>query len=1106
MIRCQHICSSCRLHQQFRARLLSLQQARRCFSVSSSIGQQQQQQQKHQEQQHTSNNGAKTQDIEQSQGRRDDGNGALQGRYSGQTLQPAQLLHQLSSATRNPPTNPRSLTPRERNDSPTLPPTLEKALREFLDLRRRGGDRLDLTWPLLQQLAASPDAKLLARRTDFTRVYVGFVLTAAKHSVTTELKTGERPRPRPSDVLNLREGLEIHIGDTWARVLWRMARRLLTLRAKNELLKEQWAQLEEVMRVWHLALRARLQRHRDVLQQASRQQGQDPGESENLNWSFLPPIHIFTEMLNSSKRRGNTSMFFLDGLKMLLPEVQSDRVSARVPGKDREEIYDYASAALITLDFLREFRDFQSDVMRTEESYGDFREFVETVLRVLPGEVPVAIQTLRDEAALGRFRNEVVSVLRRSGLGDTEVAMEQDAKQLATNTESTAVASPVGAEDPASQRFASYIVAGQMGTVVYAHVGVDPRELSVTEGERVTILEDDDGSGWLKVRSDAFGSLIANEGDVPTSYIEVEKDDNRANTPEAVHAAIFAGEGIVADTDSIKHTTIQSTPLSSSTKAQETTDNFVGLRINRLGQAVQKHALPLAENIKREIFSYSTRSDRPSLPDRLYEYLLLSLLQLHSPKSALEVWSHFTTTLKRAPTVKTYTVMMQGAQHVRDVGGLERFWAEMGNAGVKPDVNAWTTRIFGLIRGGQVDQGLKALGVFGREWLEACGEEKAKTEGRVRGARRGGGKAAQHGDQSLSPAEAIKLFPGEEVNGVPKPSQVAMNAAISALATREDRHIGKVLAWGRSFGLKPDQTTYNVLLNISVRHGHLAEAQGILQRMREEGIETSGETWTVLLNQVMESGGLEGLPPDEVQEKIMSLITALEDGSAAKKVLDLKAYALVIDRLLKRHDNPQAANAVLAHMLHRGVQPSTHIYTILMTSHLNPGQSANRSSDEPISTPRAPDFEAANALWQHILAANGGRGAHLDTIFYDRMIESYALHHRTLNSTQQLHYFLSRAYTEGRRPSWRALLLAGQAMAERGEWGPLMEMVDRARRDAGGEEEGGFLVGKANFGARQFWEFVLDSGVLGEEGVGMGVEGLMKGKSGRGGPLGGRRR
>ena len=69
------------------------------------------------------------------------------------------------------------------------------------------------------------------------------------------------------------------------------------------------------------------------------------------------------------------------------------------------------------------------------------------------------------------------------------------------------------APPPAS--FASPAAAVSTGTkVLYAYDATGPEEVSITTGEMVTVIEGDDGQGWIKIKS------ARDTGLVPASYVE----------------------------------------------------------------------------------------------------------------------------------------------------------------------------------------------------------------------------------------------------------------------------------------------------------------------------------------------------------------------------------------------------------------------------------------------------------------------------------------------------------------------------------------------------------------------------------------------------------
>ena len=72
--------------------------------------------------------------------------------------------------------------------------------------------------------------------------------------------------------------------------------------------------------------------------------------------------------------------------------------------------------------------------------------------------------------------------------------------------------------------------------VVFEYTATSPYELSIGEGEAVKVLEEDDGSGWVKVANNSGG-----KGLVPASYVEVvgpeEKQSNVTPRKSAQYGA-----------------------------------------------------------------------------------------------------------------------------------------------------------------------------------------------------------------------------------------------------------------------------------------------------------------------------------------------------------------------------------------------------------------------------------------------------------------------------------------------------------------------------------------------------------------------------------------
>ncbi|EMC92296.1 hypothetical protein BAUCODRAFT_151710 [Baudoinia panamericana UAMH 10762] len=878
--------------------------------------------------------------------------------------------------------------------------------------------------------------------------------------------------------------------------------------------------LSETMEVWNLALWARMRRQPEALKPTAA-----------LDWSCMPSSTTFTALLHEPQHQ---HLDFAQVLELLLPSVRAwlKADSARLLTRD------YASSAYITLDVLRK--------AQPNPNYAPLLAFLETAFTRHRGAgVPMQLQKHMDElqihldSASGvQLLQQYEAVIRNFGmiykpattraqpspdpeakesnvLNDVNETLPETAQQIVSNaTKDNQNHDFFEAMGSNANAVGQDLRSPPTVRMLYNYEAPDTGVLSVTEGTEVSIVEPDAGDGWVLVkllqsRSDVEASR--SEIWVPASYLQMTDsspehvnadaprpgagEDTKTSlhlhtspTADASHLTATAASTVELQSDTQSATlSLPSLPESSDTSEDwrdAATNRFVNLRMDRLNTAIAKLQLGLAEHIKEEVLEYARNPNRAAagLPNKLYERLMLALLTLHSAGSAIEVWNHLVGDLKRQPTTRTFTVMMQGAQQVRDVNGMERFWQKMRDAGVQPDTYAWSTRIHGLIRGGKLDQGLMALTECGNDWLSAARTSK-NTEVAT---------GSRHGGRQKTPTQApepriddLAKLEGE-INGVPKPDIIVMNSAISGLAVGADRLIPKVLSWGRKFGIQPDLVTYNALLGVSMRNGMIDEALSILMRMQERGMATDGTTWTVMLDSMLREQTLHDLTHEEQERRVMGFITALDaisessSDSSGPSALNEKSYALVIDRLLKWYKNSSAANAVLAHMMDKGLKPTPHIYTVLMTHHFQ---------REP-----QPDFEAAESLWRHIQAAEAGRGLAVDDVLYDRMIEGYAQHHQAVGIQPVLH-FLDRMKNQHRRPSWRAMECAARALAERGMWDRLTRLVADAKQELQEGSESQLLVGKRNYGQASFWQYVIDLGLLRDESVRSSLE-VMRRKTG----------
>lgn len=474
---------------------------------------------------------------------------------------------------------------------------------------------------------------------------------------------------------------------------------------------------------------------------------------------------------------------------------------------------------------------------------------------------------------------------------------------------------------------------------------------------------------------------------------------------------------------------------------------FTNLSIKRLGRSLEQQDIKAAERVKQDIVVFNQKNNSVQLPLQVYEHLLLTLLSLRRFQPAIDVWKMMLYA-GHTPTVKTYSIVIRHSRNARSTDAMDYFWNKMRNDGLQPDMHAWSARLFGLFHKGQTKQGLQALSQMGQEWITAA--RAANTDEM--------GESKWKSDHHIQTASVAQLEP--KVHGVPKPNVYALNAAIGGVvAAKKPEVVPEILAWGRKFGIEPDVATYNYLIQTSMRAGKAKEAVSLLQRMKEKCVETNEDTWAILVNAMFEDASMRSLPPVEQEKKVLHFIKTLEgDGTSIGE----KAYAIVLDRFLKQYNNVHAAQAVLAHMASAGIALNQYQCTIVMTQYFQ-------------QTP--PDFAAIEDLWNHMTRQNNGRGMILGSQFYDRMIEGYASHHKQAGIAPMMS-FLSEMESRGQKPSWRARTSIARALAERGDWDRLLQMVSSVRANLRSEKVGGTTSGQ-----HDFWQFVISTGLLKDEGI-----------------------
>lgn len=462
--------------------------------------------------------------------------------------------------------------------------------------------------------------------------------------------------------------------------------------------------------------------------------------------------------------------------------------------------------------------------------------------------------------------------------------------------------------------------------------------------------------------------------------------------------------------------------------------------IKRLARAFETEKISVAHNLweeARSVFATPGSKSEFTIPSKIYDMLVSGFMQVGRADNAMMAWNEMLTN-GATPTVVTWTAMLSGCEKGRDLNGLEQIWARMIASGVQPDHAAWSVRINALITLGRHGDGLAALSEMGREWTEYHNTGKLVSP-------KAKAKAKAVGKRPLKSAEP------------PKPNDIVINGTLSALSRaplKNDKKrelIQKILRWAGSFQFVPDNVTYNALLRVALYNSDREMVFNLLRSMEKDGVEPDIATYTLLMRATMRTS-LEELSADEQTNSVIGFLEDIESKGLKPNII---VYSSIVDRMLKDHNNFNAARAVLDHMARRQIIPSAQIYTSLITHYfgLDP-----------------PALDVVASLWDTIMNTPGSV---TDRVLFDRFIEGYARH----DQIGMMNTVLMRMSKEAKNPSWSALIEVVLALARTGDWQRLQQIVSDVQNKEGLARLGVSRRGGQGQAAAHFWRTVQDLGI-----------------------------
>ncbi|MCJ1479091.1 hypothetical protein MMC13_007775 [Lambiella insularis] len=424
---------------------------------------------------------------------------------------------------------------------------------------------------------------------------------------------------------------------------------------------------------------------------------------------------------------------------------------------------------------------------------------------------------------------------------------------------------------------------------------------------------------------------------------------------------------------------------------------------------------------KRQVQTMSSGEvfDHSVFPDFLSTFFAVG-----RPDCATEAWN---TMCKHGcePGIVHWIALLEGCKQARDLVSLRSIWRRIEEAKVQTTNQAWAVYISGLLICKDWRTALQAVEELGKVW------ESSKIAA----------ASAKPDAESLNEQQNI------HEKDLLVPSIWPINAAISGLL-RNKRHdlSNALLKWAGSRGVKPNTTTFNILLRPAIRLDAREDVRSILAKMKDNACEPDVVTFTIILDGIFRNPSSAFQTASvEAQESLVTRVFKDMDENGIKATA--QTYSTILDGLLHpKYFNLPAAHAVLSRMAVQGVKPTPYIYTILITHYF---------SLSP------PDLPAIDALWRRIELEN----IPVDHVFYDRMIEGYG----RAGALEKMLALLRRMPSAGKKPGWIALLGALKALAEAEEWDLVRDLV----RDVANEKCGLLRLGKRGWrGEEEFWDFV----------------------------------
>ncbi len=443
----------------------------------------------------------------------------------------------------------------------------------------------------------------------------------------------------------------------------------------------------------------------------------------------------------------------------------------------------------------------------------------------------------------------------------------------------------------------------------------------------------------------------------------------------------------------------------------------------QLGDAIKGRNLGLVKKVWGEFWGEAAEPDARRVEElikcaELFDYFIMAYSMMRKPQLAIEVWNNMERIGVQA-TIKTWNSMLLGCAKAANANGVKTVWNKLVASRIQLDVPIWTARIHGLFACGDPDAGLRALDEMAKVW------------------------AARK-----NPAYAALAV---------QPTVEPVNAALTGLLRlNRNTDATKVLTWAAQQGISPDIYTFNTLLRPLVRRGDMKAIDGIFATMRSVNISADVATFTVLFDGALNQIGT--LPPTQQVALVERILAAMKSSNVE---INMQTYAKIIYLLLREGGRAdQAVNAVLAHIWNRGLELSSHIYTML---------AEHWFSRSP------PDAAAVTALIE-VRRLHDNKG--IDRVFWERVMKGYC---QAGDVPRALGVF-DRVFVTGTTVTFGSLYDLLRPLVEAGDMVAAARVVEAARKIGKLEDAG---AGHGGEGKRlwrhRFWHLAYEKGLMGEQ-------------------------